>query len=217
MIRLDPAVDAFMADGCGRCDLGGTPRCKVNRWRELLEQLRDYMFAAGFAETRKWGVPCYMYDGHNVLVLGVVKDSCSIGFFKGVLLSDPHGLLEKPGDDSQTTRLIRFRSQEDVDRVAPYLEGYLQNAKERAADKVAFKRDYSNDYPEELQERMEEFPDLKLAFEALTPGRQRGYLLHFKSAKQAATRYARIDKSIDLIMAGKGIDEEYRDRIRGKG
>lgn len=217
MIRLDPAVDAFMAVGCGRCDLGGTPRCKVNRWRELLEQLRDYMLAAGFTETRKWGVPCYMYDGHNVLVLGVVKDSCSIGFFKGVLLSDPHGLLEKPGDDSQTTRLIRFRSQEDVDRVAPYLEGYLQNAKERAADKVAFKRDYSNDYPEELQERMEEFPDLKLAFEALTPGRQRGYLLHFKSAKQAATRYARIDKSIDLIMAGKGIDEEYRDRIRGKG
>lgn len=217
MIRLDPAVDVFMADGCGRCDLGGTPRCKVNRWRELLEQLRDYMLTAGFTETRKWGVPCYMYDGHNVLVLGVVKDSCSIGFFKGVLLSDPHGLLEKPGDDSQTTRLIRFRSQEDVDRVAPYLEGYLQNAKERAADKVAFKRDYSNDYPEELQERMEEFPDLKLAFEALTPGRQRGYLLHFKSAKQVATRYARIDKSIDLIMAGKGIDEEYRDRIRGKG
>lgn len=217
MIRLDPAVDAFMADGCGRCELGGTPRCKVNRWRDLLEQLRDFMLAAGLTETRKWGVPCYMHDGHNVAVLGLTKDSCSIGFFKGVLLADPHELLEKPGDDSQTTRLIRFRSQDDLERAAPHLEAYLENAKARAGDKVEFKRDHSHDYPEELKERMEEFPDLKLAFEALTPGRQRGYLLHFKSAKQAATRYARIDKSIDLIMAGKGIDEEYRDRNRAKG
>ena len=93
MIRLDPAVDVFMADGCGRCALGGTPRCKVNRWRDILEQLRDYMLAAGFIETRKWGVPCYMHDGHNVAVLGH-KDSCSIGFFKGVLLDDPQVLLE---------------------------------------------------------------------------------------------------------------------------
>lgn len=205
----NPAVDQYFIQGCMRCPHGGTPACKVHLWPEALQQLRMIALEAGLTEELKWGVPCYTHQGRNIAIVSAFTDHCSISFFKGVLLKDPVGILEKPGPNSQSARVVRFTTAEGVLQQAGLLVQYLQDAKavEEAGLKVAFKQADAADYPEELVQKMDEDPAFKSAFEALTPGRQRGYLLHFSGAKQPKTRVSRIEKSMEKIFAGKGFQE----------
>lgn len=202
-------TETYFAEGCGRCKLGGTPACKVHTWAAELRQLRTILLDCGLAEESKWGVPCYTYGGSNVLSLAAFKDYCSVSFFKGALLHDAAGILVKGGENSQAIRLIRFTNEKEVADRSVTLRNYVFEAIEieKAGLKVVFKQPEEFEVPEEFQQKMEQIPALKEAFHSLTPGRRRGYLLHFSSAKQSKTREARIEKWIPAIMDGKGIDD----------
>lgn len=202
---MNPKVDHYLATGCGRCPLGGTPDCKVLLWTHPLERLRNMLLRCGLTEELKWGHPCYTLRGKNVALLGAFKDTCVLSFLKGVLLQDPHGLLEKPGENSHEGRVIRFSNEDDVLQKAAMVEEFIRQAiaVEEAGLKIP-KREESEEIPAELQARLEEMPELQAAFSALTPGRQRGYILHIAGAKQSATRAARVEKCIPAILAGRG-------------
>tara|TARA_R110002050_G_scaffold5843_1_gene25063 strand:+ start:174 stop:794 length:621 start_codon:yes stop_codon:yes gene_type:complete len=206
---MNPQIDIYLADGCGRCPLGGTPDCKVNNWIEELKQLRLIILETGLIEELKWGVPCYTFDKSNVLVMAAFKNYCSVSFFKGVLLEDDKGILAKAGENSQSARLIRFTNVKQVLDLELTLKEYIKKAieVEKAGLKVHFKNPSEQDIPEEFQHKLDESPELRTAFEALTPGRQRGYLLHFSGAKQSKTRVSRIEKYIPKILEGKGFHD----------
>ena len=206
---MNVKVDTYFVDGCGRCPLGGTPQCKVNNWQEELKLLRMIVLDCGLTETSKWGVPCYTFEQKNIVIVSAFKDYCALSFFKGALLHDADGILDKPGENTQAARLIRFTSvQEIVDKKA-ILEAYIYEAieAEKASLKVDFKEKAELEFPEELQKKLAESPALKHAFEALSPGRQRGYILYFSAAKQAKTRVARIEKYRPHILNGKGMHD----------
>ncbi len=202
-------VDQYFAEGCGRCHLGGTPDCKVHKWGEELKQLRRIVLDCGLNEEAKWGVPCYTYRGANVLIISAFVNHAALSFFKGVLLQDEHQLLEKPGENSQSARVLRFSSPQQILEVEPFIKAYIFEAVEieKAGLKVDFKDSKNLDYPEELHQTMDEMPEFKKAFEALTPGRQRGYVLYFSAPKQSKTKYARIEKYIPQILAGRGLHD----------
>lgn len=202
-------VDNYFVEGCLRCSLGGTPSCKVNTWRDVLESLRIILLESGLKETCKWGMPCYTWNGKNVAVLAAFKGNCSVGFFKGVLLNDPDKILSTPGEDSQSSRQLKITSLKEVKAVKTALKKLLKEAieLEKAGKKVTFRKIEEHPVPDELKERFKELPAFEKAFRALTPGRQRGYLLFFSQAKQPATRIARIEKSMDRIFQGKGLNE----------
>ncbi len=206
---MNPQIDTYLADGCGRCPLGGTPQCKVNDWREELKQLRLIILECGLIEELKWGVPCYTFEKSNILVMAAFKDYCSVSFFKGVLIEDDKSVLVKPGENSQSARLIRFTSVQQVLDLELTLKDYIQKAieVEKAGLKVSFKDPSEQDIPVEFEQKLDELPALKAAFKALTPGRQRGYLLHFSGAKQSKTRASRIEKYIPKILEGKGFHD----------
>ncbi len=202
---MNPQVDQYLLDGCMRCPLGATPKCKVRDWQEELKLLRSIVLDCGLTEERKWGVPCYTYDNKNVSIVSALKDYATLSFFKGVLLKDPDGVLEKPGPNSQSDRIIRFRSVDEITQLEVSLKSYIHEAieVEKKGLKVEFKKN-PEPIPEELETIFNEDPGLKAAFEALTPGRQRGYIIHFSQPKQSATRTSRIEKCIPKIMEGKG-------------
>ncbi len=206
---MNPQIDTYLADGCGRCPLGGTPQCKVNDWREELKQLRLIILESGLVEELKWGVPCYTFEKSNVLVMAAFKDYCSVSFFKGVLIEDDKSVLVKPGENSQAARLIRFTSVQQVLDLELTLKDYINKAieVEKTGLKVSFKQPSEQDIPDEFQQKLDELPALKAAFKALTPGRQRGYLLYFSGAKQSKTRASRIQKYIPKILEGKGFHD----------
>tara|TARA_R110002050_G_scaffold162224_1_gene292096 strand:+ start:205 stop:825 length:621 start_codon:yes stop_codon:yes gene_type:complete len=206
---MNPQIDTYLADGCGRCPLGGTPQCKVNDWREELKQLRLIILESGLVEELKWGVPCYTFEKSNILVMAAFKDYCSVSFFKGVLIEDDKSVLVKPGENSQSARLIRFTSVQQVLDLELTLKDYINKAiiVEKAGLKVSFKDPSEQDITEEFQQKLDELPALKAAFEGLTPGRQRGYLLHFSGAKQSKTRASRIETYIPKILEGKGFHD----------
>ena len=208
MPSTHPAVDAYLAEGCGRCPLGGTPECKVHPWAAALQQLRRILLTHDLTETRKWGVPCYTFAGKNLALIGAFKDHCTLSLLQGALPDDPHGLLEKPGPHSQVDRVIRFRSEQEVLAREPLLSGYLAQAKavQQAGLKVQTEA-VPEAIPAELQATFDEDPVFQAAFEALTPGRQRGYLIYFSGAKKAGTRSARIEKHRERIMQGKGMQD----------
>lgn len=205
---MNPEVDNYFIDGCGRCALGGTPDCKVNSWQDVLRELRLIILDCGVTEEIKWGVPCYTYQGGNVFTMSALKDYCAIGFFKGALINDSHNLLEKPGKNTHAARLIKFNSVEQIVNVEHQLRKYIQEAVEieKAGLKVPAKKN-SEPIPEELQVKLDNDPIFKEAFEGLTPGRQRGYILHISGAKQAKTRISRIEKCTPKIMEGKGLHD----------
>ena len=209
MNQMNPQVDQYLMVGCGRCPLGGTPNCKVHAWPAELAKLRTILLDCGLTEEVKWKVPCYTFQGNNVVVMSALKEYCSLGFFKGALLTDPHEILDKPGENTQAARLIRFTSVQQIAALEPIVKAYLAEAiaVEKAGLTVAFKQIEEFDIPEELVDKFDEVPDLRAAFEALTPGRQRGYLLHFSAPKQAKTRAARIEKYREQIFAGKGLHD----------
>lgn len=207
---MNKTVDNYLLEGCGRCSLGGTPECKVHQWISELELLRMIVLDCGLTEESKWGVPCYTYRGSNVLIVSAFKDYCSISFFKGSLLSDPKEILEKPGENSQAARLLKFTNTGAIKALEVHIKNYIYEAieVEQAGLKVNFKKT-SEPIPEELEKRFADDPILKTAFESLTPGRQRGYLLYFSAPKQSKTRASRIEKSIGKILNGEGINDKY--------
>ena len=205
---MNPGVDQYLEVGCGRCPLGGTPECKVHSWTEELNRLRLVLLDSELTEEVKWSVPTYTYQGTNVLILSAFKDFVSINLFKGVLLKDPHQVLEKPGPNSQSARYFKFTNLDQVIEKEHIIAEYIKEAIqiEKAGLTVEFKKN-PEPIPEELGQRLENDPALNSAFYDLTPGRQRSYILHIGQAKQAKTRETRIDKCIPKIMEGKGFHE----------
>lgn len=212
---MNPKVDQYLIDGCGRCDHYKTPRCKVHAWPEELEQLRRIALDCGLIETFKWSQACYTFQHNNVFIITAFKDYACISFFKGALLKDTHKVLVKPGKNSQAARQLRFTDVKDVLNTENIIRAYIQEAidVEKSGAKVAFKKN-PEPIPEELQQQLDSDPVLKTAFEALTPGRQRGYILHFSQPKQAKTRLSRIEKCRPKILAGEGLNEKYSSKKR---
>ncbi len=204
-----PDVDTYLIDGCGRCKLFATPECKVNPWRDLLTELRALILETGLTEEIKWGVPCYTDKGKNILIISAFKDYCCVSFFKGTLLKDEPNLLVKQGENVQAARLFKIRSNEDLERLRPYIKPYVFEAIEIERSGKEVKKKKTSDYnvPEELIAEFKNDHNFKEAFESLTPGRQKGYLLYFSSAKQAKTRTDRILKYKDKIFDGKGFHD----------
>ncbi|MDX2283331.1 MAG: YdeI/OmpD-associated family protein [Bacteroidia bacterium] len=202
-------VDHYLAEGCGRCPLGGTPDCKVHAWQPELRALRQIVLGCGLTEEVKWGVPCYTFQGSNILIVSAFKEYASLSFFKGALLADPQGILAKPGEHSQAARIVRITRVQDLAELEPVLRAYIFEAieVERMGLQVDFKAKHELALPEELQQRLDADPVLKAAFGALTPGRQRGYVLYFSAPKQSKTRTARIEACVQRILDGKGMQD----------
>lgn len=212
---MNTSVDHYFVAGCGRCPLGGTPDCKVHSFTPELKLLRALVLDCGLREECKWGAPCYTYQGKNVVMVSALKDYCCISFFKGSLLNDEQNLLVKPGPRSQAARLLKFTTLDDIARIEAEIKSYIFQAieVEKAGLKVSFEKN-PEPIPDELQLKFEEDPIFKAAFEALTPGRQRGYLIHFAQPKQEKTRLSRIEKCTPMILSGIGLHDAYKARKR---
>ena len=205
---MNPLVDQYLNIGCGRCSLGGTPKCKVHFWPEELNVLRGLILDCGLTEDVKWDVPCYTFGGKNILILSALKNYCSINFFKGSLLGDEYKLLSKPGENTQGGRVMKFTSVQQIIELEPTIKAYIFEAieVEKAGLKIEIKKEL-DPLPVELVDAFKNDKILEAAFYNLTPGRQRGYVLFFNQAKQAKTRIARIQKSRTDILIGKGMGE----------
>lgn len=182
---------------------------KAKKWQEELEKLRAIALDCNLTEELKWGCPCYTLGQHNVVLIHAFKDYCAYLFFKGALMKDPKGMLIQQTENVQSARQTRFTNIREIIDLETTLKAYIFEAAEieKAGLKVEFKKTDSFNMPEEFQQKLDSIPDLKTAFEQLTPGRQRGYLLHFSQAKQAKTREARIEKYMPKIMENKGLDD----------
>ena len=182
---------------------------KDGQWKSSFAKLRELALDSGLTEELKWGHPCYTLKGKNVFLMHGFKDYCALLFHKGALLKDDHAILVQQTANVQSARQIRFTNLKEITKLAPVLRSYMQEAiaVEEAGIKVPLKKTVEFEMPEEFKRALKEMPDLKKAFHALTPGRQRGYLLHFASAKQSKTREARIEKNVERILAGKGLDD----------
>lgn len=201
------SVESYLAEGCGRCEHYQTPQCKVHLWTEELLALREILRSTSLDETMKWGSPCYTFDGKNVAMMGSFRDYCSISFFKGVLLEDPEGVLEAPGPNSRHARLLKFRSLEDVERLASQALNFLNQALEIQKKGLKVDAAEAEPLPDELEARLLSEDGLWEAYEALTPGRQRSFILHVSGAKNPETRVRRAEKCVPKIWAGKGFNE----------
>jgi len=201
----NPLVDKYLADGCMRCKYGATPLCKVNNWRNELESLRKIVLACGLTEELKWGMPCYTSGGKNILAVIAFKDYASVSFFKGALLKDTHNILHQQRVSSQSARLIKFTSRNQVDEHSEVLKAYIGEAveNEKAGKKVEFLKN-PEPLPLELLKKFDDEPELKKAFFELTPGRQRGYVIYFSQPKTSETVYKRIEQYKDKILSGLG-------------
>jgi len=202
-------IDEYIANGCGRCPLGSTPQYKVNFWRGELNMLRGIINRCGLEEELKWSMPCYTFEGKNILILSAFKDYCSINFFKGALLPDKNNILVQPTENTQASRLLRYTSVKDIINEEEFIIQYIKEAIEieKAGLEVKYKSVAEYDVPEELIAKFEESAEFKKAFEKLTPGRQKGYYLYFSAPKQSKTRSSRIEKLTPKIFSGKGYNE----------
>lgn len=191
----NPSVDVVMAD--------------TTQWRDEFELLRTLILDCGLTEALKWGQPCYATEGKNVLLIHGFKEYCAILFMKGALLKDPNGLLVQQTRNVQSARQIRFRHSGEISQLEPVLKAYVREAieVEKAGLQVAKKATGDFEMAPEFQVTLDASPALKAAFEALTPGRQRGYLLYFAAAKRAETREERVKKCTPRILDGKGLDD----------
>jgi uncharacterized protein YdeI (YjbR/CyaY-like superfamily) len=182
---------------------------KAKTWQEEIVKLRSIVLEIELTEELKWGVPCYTFQKNNLLLIHVFKEYCAVLFFKGALLSDSSGLLIQQTENVQAARQMRFTSMQDIIEKEVELKAYIYEAMEveKAGLKVALKPATEFKTPEELQAKFDKNPLFKAAFEALTPGRQRGYKLHFAEPKQAKTRETRVEKWMPQIMKGKGLND----------
>ena len=178
-------------------------------WQDERRRLRDILLDSGLEERVKWGKLCYAWQGSNVAIIYGMKNSCAVGFFKGSLLKDEDGLLVQPGKHSQAMRRLHFESPEEIEDGEDTIRRFIDKAIQAEKDglEVEFTEKDNLDYPDELQDALDDDPELAEAFEELTPGRQRGWVLHFSDAKQSETRARRIEKAHSKIIGGKGWDE----------
>ena len=196
MNRMNPKVDWFFR--------------KAGKWQEEFEKLRNVILGCGLTEELKWGVPCYTFEKRNIVLMHGFKEYCALLFFKGALLKDAKGMLIQQTKNVQAARQIRFTSAREIVKMKLILKAYIREAieVERAGLKVPLKKTKEFNIPEEFQNRMNKNPALKKAFNALTPGRQRAYILYFSAPKQSKTREARVEKSTPRILNGKGLNDQ---------
>ncbi len=182
---------------------------KAKKWRDELEQLRIIVLDCGLTEELKWGVPCYTLLKNNIVLIHAFKEYCALLFFKGVLLNDTHGILIQQTKNVQAGRQIRFTNVLEIVEKETILKAYIYDAikVEKSGLKVTFKKETEFVIPEEFQRKLDAIPNLKNAFIALTPGRQRAYLLYFSAPKQSKTRESRIEKYAKQILNGKGLND----------
>ncbi len=182
---------------------------KAKKWQEEIKKLRTIILDCHLTEELKWGVPCYTFQNSNVVLIHTFKDYCAVLFHKGVLLKDPKKILIQQTENVQAARQVRFTNISEINKLEKTLKAYIYEACEieESGVKVPMKKTKEFAVPEEFQKVLNKNAALKKAFNALTPGRQRGYLLYFSSAKQAKTREARIEKYIPQILDGKGVDD----------
>jgi uncharacterized protein YdeI (YjbR/CyaY-like superfamily) len=183
---------------------------KVQKWQEELEQLRMIVLDCGLSEELKWGCPCYTFQESNIVLIHVFKEYCALLFFKGALLNNDDGLLIQQSENVQAARQIRFTNALEIVEQKAILKAYIHEAieVEKAGLKVELKKTEEFPVPDEFQSKLDRIPALKTAFEALTPGRQRAYILHFSKPKQSKTREARVEKYMLQILNGKGLNDE---------
>jgi uncharacterized protein YdeI (YjbR/CyaY-like superfamily) len=195
MNRRNPKVDFFFS--------------KAKRWQEEVRKLRAIILDYGLTDELKWGKPCYTFQQSNVVLIHGFKDYCALLFMKGALLKDAKGILIQQTENVQAARQIRFTSFREIVKMEPVLKAYIKEAIEieKAGLEVNYKKTSEFKVPEEFQHKLDATPALRTAFDALTPGRQRGYLLYFSGAKQSKTRVLRIEKCISQILKGKGLDD----------
>lgn len=182
---------------------------RESKWKNEIETLRMIILECGLTEELKWGKPCYTFQNSNVVILQEFKEYCAMMFFKGALLKDPQGILVKPGENSHAARQIRFTHVKQLQDLELTIKKYIQEAVEveKAGLQVEVKKVSEYTMPKELLDKFEEIPKLKEAFESLTPGRQKAYILYFSKAKQSKTRQSRIEKYIPHILNGKGLND----------
>lgn len=191
---MNPKVDFYFSKG---------------KWQKEIEQLRTVVLDCGLMEELKWGCPCYTFQKRNIVLIHVFKDYCALLLFKGVLLQDPEGILIQQTKNVQVARQIRFTNVKDIVKLAPTLKAYIYEAieVEKAGLKAPLKTTAAFSIPEEFKKKLDEFPALKTAFKALTPGRQRAYLFYFSQPKQSKTRESRVEKYTQQILHGKGLED----------
>jgi len=195
---MNPQVDDFLS--------------KAESWREEYAALRGIVLGCGLTEEFKWMHPCYSLDKNNVVLIHGFKQYCALLFVKGALLKDPQGILIQQTENVQAARQIRFTSVREIVKLKATLKAYIKEAMEveKAGLEVTYKKTSEFAIPDEFQKQLRENQALKTAFEALTPGRQRGYLLHFSAPKQSKTREARIEKCLPLIFDGMGLNDQRK-------
>ena len=195
MNGMNPKVDTFIS--------------KAHQWQEEYLKLRTIVLDSGLTEELKWGVPCYTFEKSNVVLMHGFKEYCALLFVKGALLKDPNGILITQTENVQAARQVRFTSIQEIEELEPILKAYIHEAieVEKGGLKVDFKKTTEFKVPEEFQSKLNENPALKTAFYALTPGRQRAYLLYFSAPKQSQTRESRIEKCMPQIYNGKGLND----------
>jgi uncharacterized protein YdeI (YjbR/CyaY-like superfamily) len=195
-IRMNPKVDEYIS--------------KVQKWQEEFEKLRMIILDCQLTEELKWGVPCYTFQKRNIVLIHGFKEYCALLFFKGALLNDANGILIKQTENVQAGRQIRFTNVREIVEMETILKAYIYEAieVEKVGLKVNFRKTTEFTIPEEFQNKLDEIPALKTAFDALTPGRQRAYILYFSAPKQSKTRESRVEKCMQQILNGKGLNDQ---------
>ena len=198
-------IEDFFSKGCGRCDRFATADCSTRQWAHGLNELRRICLASGLVETVKWGHPCYMHAGRNIVIIGAFRGDFRLSFFHAALMKDPEGVLEKQGLNTKHPDMIRFVANAQVTKMEPVILSYLKEAMGYAQAGVKPPREESEiELPDELVEALDSDPELAEAFHGLTPGRKKSYAINLKSVKKSETRVSRIAKFRDHILAGKG-------------
>lgn len=201
-------IEDYFAKGCGRCGRFDTPDCSTRQWASGLDRLRRICLGSGLVETVKWGHPCYVHKGRNIVIVGAFRGDFRLSFFDAALMKDPAGVLEKQGPNARHPDMIRFADNAQVAQKEPVILAYLQEATGYAEAGIRPPKEESGiDLPEELVEAFKSDLELAEAFDSLTPGRKRSYVINLNSAKASATRISRIAKFRDKILAGKGATE----------
>ena len=196
MNRMNPKVDEFFS--------------KAKKWQEEFEKLRMIILDCQLTEELKWGQPCYTFQKSNIVLIHGFKEYCALLFFKGALLHDANGILIQQTENVQAARQIRFTNVREIVEMEPSLKAYIYEAieLEKSGLKVKFKKTSELKIPEEFQNKLDEIPALKTAFAALTPGRQRAYLFYFSQPKQSKTRESRVEKYLQQILNGEGLNDQ---------
>ncbi|TAK00050.1 MAG: hypothetical protein EPO39_16040 [Candidatus Manganitrophaceae bacterium] len=195
MNRMNPKVNFFFS--------------KAEKWQEEFKKLRMIVLVCGLTEELKWGKPCYTFQENNIVLIHGFKEYCALLFFKGALLKDAKGILIQQTENVQAARQIRFTQVREIVQMKPILKAYIEEAieVEKAGLKVDYKKTSEFIVPEEFQKKLDELPALRTAFDALTPGRQRAYILYFSAPKQSKTRESRVEKWLRPILNGKGLND----------